>query len=275
MGSGDTGPIPSVYPFTDGVIYEAALSTTRKTLGNPVKRLNHWRVYEIVSTATEYTAFINRTQLFTTGTNAVGLRSGPFLGVNQAFNDCRNGRFAGMYLASAKLGSTDVDDLHDYIITRFDLLAEKSFVITPTTTTLRNNFTGELGCRITMGDTVTLTELGRWRVSGNSGIHTLRVRNASETQIASVSYDASAGTVGAFNYVALGSPVTLTAGQNYFITSQELNGGDQWYDHAPVTFQQIVTALNNAFSATGSGFSVGAANRMFIPVDFKYELQIP
>src|SRR5688572_12957685 len=69
MGSAATSA--GHYPYTDSNIYEPSFSSARKTLGNPAAALTSWRVYELISVSGEYTAKIDGTQIFTTGTNTV------------------------------------------------------------------------------------------------------------------------------------------------------------------------------------------------------------
>lgn len=64
-GTGDF----TTYPFTDGVIYDEFSTTVRKTVGNPTPSLTAWNVYNTTSTNGEWTARLNRTQLFTTASN--------------------------------------------------------------------------------------------------------------------------------------------------------------------------------------------------------------
>jgi hypothetical protein len=56
-----------------------------------------------------------------------------------------------------------------------------SFVTNQTLGTLRNNFTGNVGYKFTVGTSpVTVTQFGRWVVAGNSGAHTLTVSGHSK-----------------------------------------------------------------------------------------------
>ncbi len=63
-------------PFSDGVIYCGAGSTTRKTVGNPATALNQFNVLEVESATNAWTFRLNGTDLFTTGTSVVGWDSG-------------------------------------------------------------------------------------------------------------------------------------------------------------------------------------------------------
>lgn len=105
------------YAFTDGNIYDGSLSNTRRTVGNPTPLLTDWRVVEIISTGTEWTFNLDGTQLFTTGTNTVGITSSCKLGTNGS--NTKDYDFAGGYLCSAKLSGADRTSLIAYINSRF------------------------------------------------------------------------------------------------------------------------------------------------------------
>lgn len=70
----------SHYPFTDGVIYDGSFSTTRKTVGNPTTPLNQLNLYNVLSISSNWTAYINSSQIFTTASNTVGVNANPKIG---------------------------------------------------------------------------------------------------------------------------------------------------------------------------------------------------
>jgi hypothetical protein len=85
--------------------------------------LTAWNIYEIISTASEYTVKFNGTTIHTSGTNyADGTdfrlgNNGPF------FTGWFNGDVAGLYICSAKLGSGDRTAMVNYLNNRFALTA--------------------------------------------------------------------------------------------------------------------------------------------------------
>lgn len=144
------------------------------------------------------------------------------------------------------------------------------FVISYAPTTLRNNFTGNLGMFITIGGAnVTVTHLGRWVVSGNSASHSLYIFDSGCAQIATVTINCSGATPGGFLYAALGSPVTLSAGGRYYVMSGELSGGDQFYDiqNESVTTTGVAVAGGGAYTPCNE---VPAVNDIYVPISFKY-----
>lgn len=70
------------YPWTDGNIYDAAGSNTRRTVGNPTPLLSTSRLYQVTTAPTEWTARLDTTQLFTTAVNTVSWSGRPTLGLS-------------------------------------------------------------------------------------------------------------------------------------------------------------------------------------------------
>lgn len=103
----------------DGHIYSDAFSTTRKDVGDPTPSLLSFRVVEVISTSSEWTYKLDGAQLFTTGTNTVAAPTNCFLGYGLSAGRLLD--LAGMYICSAKLGSTDRGNLVSYLNSRFAL----------------------------------------------------------------------------------------------------------------------------------------------------------
>ncbi len=64
--------LKTAWPWTDGVIYQAFGTNTRKTTVNPTPSLAVFNVSGVVTASGEYTTYLNGTQTFTTATNTVG-----------------------------------------------------------------------------------------------------------------------------------------------------------------------------------------------------------
>jgi len=91
-----------------------------------------------------------------------------------------------------------------------------------------------VGFQFTVGSTpLTVTELGRWVVSGNTGNHVVKLFYSDGTPIpnAAVTVSTAGKPAGEFAYATLATPVTLAAGTVYAVMSQEAYRGDQWYDY--------------------------------------------
>jgi hypothetical protein len=156
----------------------------------------------------------------------------------------------------------------------FKYYIETNFVTsTVNGVTPRNDFTGWKGMKITVGSTpLIVTQLARWKQSGNTQTHTLAVFNNSGTSLASVSLNLSSAPVG-LNYVALSTPVVLAANTVYYIVSSETNAGDAW-GGSSTTVSHTSTATVNGAYRSGDGVTWTAddatADHCNVPVGFTY-----
>lgn len=145
--------------------------------------------------------------------------------------------------------------------------------VPPITGTLRNDYTGDLGMRLTTaGSSVTVTKLGRWVVAGSDDEHTLRIVNATTGEdVASVTLDASGLETG-FHYAALSSSVTLAASTGYFLVSSEVADGDQWYHSSTAVTPTSIATVDYPVYSTDSGFAAdgNTPNTSFVPLNFLY-----
>ena len=137
--------------------------------------------------------------------------------------------------------------------------------------TLHNDYTGYVGMKFTTGaNTVPVTQLGRWVVSGNSQSHPIKLVNASTGALVAITVVNTAGaTPGAFAYGRLSSPVTLAANTAYYLVSQETSGGDRWYDYAStVASTGLVASIDSGVWWNGTSWNLaGGTNHTYVPVD--------
>ncbi|MGA2402328.1 MAG: choice-of-anchor R domain-containing protein, partial [Syntrophobacteraceae bacterium] len=155
--------------------------------------------------------------------------------------------------------------------------AGTSFVTSTTLGTVRNNYSGFVGMRFTVGATpLAVNALGRMMAPGNVQTHVVKFVNANNgTDVpgSSVSVPMLGGTVGQFQYANLSTPVTLAANTAYYVVSQESVGGDTWYDWN--TIVTTSTAATGVYAVYGSGAGlwhengVVSANHAYVLVDFK------
>lgn len=142
-----------------------------------------------------------------------------------------------------------------------------------TTGTLRNNFGGWVGARITVGASpITVQELGRVWLTGNTGLSTVAVvRKSDKAVMTTAVIDISSGVNDQYNWKAV-DPVVLAAGTEYYIVNNVTSGGDQWRDLATMAAPNAAAALSGAvFSSDFVSFSEsGSANQLFVPVNFKF-----
>ena len=150
------------------------------------------------------------------------------------------------------------------------------FVDSFTPGTLRSNYTGWVGMKITVGVTaLDVLSLGRAYIPNNAGTHNLKIvdeMTGADVPGSLQSVTMMPGAAGEIQYVPLPTPVTLTAGRSYFVLSSETNGGDQFYDFdTQIMTTGVALVTNAAFSDNSINFAViGAANNCFGPVSFTY-----
>ncbi len=156
-----------------------------------------------------------------------------------------------------------------------------SYVTSTVLGTVRNNYSGFVGMRISVGASpITVTALGRIFVNGNSNTHTIKLVNAAtggDVAGGSVSLGMSDGTPGQFKYASLSSPVMLAAGTTYYVVSQETLGGDAWCDvDTAVTTTPVATELSGVYGLGAGGWTwTGFAGRTYGPVNFQYATTPP
>ncbi len=144
---------------------------------------------------------------------------------------------------------------------------------------IRNSFSGWIGMQFKVGSAaLTIDSLGRYCVAGNSANHVLKlVAAGSSADVAggSVSVSMVGCTPGQYVYGALSTPLSLTAGATYLLMTQEVSGGDSWYDFGPVTGASVASILGCTYGSGSSYTSVGMANAAYGPVNFLYEGSAP
>ncbi len=143
---------------------------------------------------------------------------------------------------------------------------------------LRNNFSGWAGMKFTVGcGPLTVAALGRIYIAGNTGTHAVKLVRASDggdVPGASTSVSLPKGIPGQFIYGQLATAVTLQANTAYYLVSQEVSGGDQFYDYEGVAVLSAV-AVNGGVSSNGptSWSTVSSVATTFVGVDMLMAIQ--
>ena len=124
---------------------------------------------------------------------------------------------------------------------------------------------------------LTATALGRWVYSGNNGLHTVALYDASGNALSggSVSVNTSGQPAGQFVYANLGTGITLAANTTYAVMSDESSGGDEWYDYSgtDITLASVASgafaywANNNPPPLNGA---VSGQGQSYGPVSLEY-----
>ncbi|MBL9113933.1 MAG: hypothetical protein JNJ83_02930 [Verrucomicrobiaceae bacterium] len=168
-----------------------------------------------------------------------------------------------------------------YIPLNFRYSSEATPLLTShSMTKLRNDVTGWLGLEFTTGSTViTIPQLGRWVVAGNTGTHAVRLVLASDgSTLGTVNIDTAGAPAGQFKYASLPTAITLAANTSYYLLSQETASGDMWYDFtqaaqgSPTAYQEwlLANGLPMDGSATGSATATPVSDG--VPNLIKYAL---
>jgi hypothetical protein len=147
------------------------------------------------------------------------------------------------------------------------------FVTGISSTTLRNDFSGWVGMKLTVGaNPIAVSYLGRICVMGNSGTHTVKlVSVATGIDVAggTAAVNMSGCVPGQYVYTALPAAINLTGGSAYYLVSQESSGGDRWYDFGGITTRSVATVNNAVYSSGASWLPVGGANTAYVTPNFK------
>jgi hypothetical protein len=132
-----------------------------------------------------------------------------------------------------------------------------------------------LGMKFTVGSTaMTVSQLGRWCVAGNTQTHIVKLVTASsgaDFTGGSVSINTQGCTGSQYQYAALSPSVTLAANTAYLLVSQEFANSDQFYDYSPVT-STSAAVVNDAEYSAGIYYGVGAPGYSYGPVNLMYTL---
>jgi hypothetical protein len=157
-----------------------------------------------------------------------------------------------------------------------------TYVVSTSLGTARNNFSGYVGMKIVVGiSPLTVTSLGRITANGNNGTHILKLVNVSDGSDVlngTVPISMSGGTPGQFQYAALGTPASLAAGTAYYLMSQEVLGGDYWYDMDTTITTTAAATHSGAIYGFGPGQwypASGTPSQTYVPVDFTYATNAP
>ncbi|HLG95329.1 MAG TPA: hypothetical protein VKX49_03340, partial [Bryobacteraceae bacterium] len=151
-----------------------------------------------------------------------------------------------------------------------------NFILSLTPGTLRNNFSGWVGMSVAVGSSpLSVTALGRFVASGNTGTHTLKIvdGNGNDISGASTQVNTAAFAAGGFAYGLLPSAIRLSANTTYYILSQETATGDRWYDNDTTAKPQPIGLILGPAYGNGSYNVVSnMGTHVYVPVDFQYSV---
>ncbi len=136
----------------------------------------------------------------------------------------------------------------------------------------RHNFTAELGFRFTVGGaSLSVNCLGRYVSSPtHSQTHTVKLWDSSNTVIASVAIDVTGGTTGTWMFASI-TPVTLTSGQTYRLTSTETDTLDDWQNSSTFTYPAAINTVNATYGDPPPGWTNANTDQQYVGVDLNYQ----
>jgi len=146
----------------------------------------------------------------------------------------------------------------------------KTLITSNPSTTVRNDFSGSIGARFTVGSgAIYLTQLGRWKLSGNTQTRVISIWNDAGTKLFSTSINLNGLPIG-YNYVDI-NPFLLSANTTYRISTYEILGSDTWYEGAVYTVDPAIT-INAAVFGVGDVFPANGAvtGGMYAALNFKF-----
>lgn len=139
---------------------------------------------------------------------------------------------------------------------------------------LRNNFPGWVGGIVQIGEKdLSVTSLGRMIFKGNSAAHEIKLVDfLTETDVpgAIATVDTTQGTEGQFLYADLAEPVTLLAGQKYYILSNEVVDGDMWAEFTNYGTTEDAAFCGTAFFLNNNYNPGDQAGGSFVGLSFEY-----
>ena len=154
------------------------------------------------------------------------------------------------------------------------LASGSSFVTSMTPGTLRNDFTGWVGMKITVGpQAIAISSIGRLVVTNNSRSHTLKIVDAvTSNDLAVTNINTSGAPAGVILYGALSAPLILSPNSAYYVMSRETAGSseDQWYELNSIVQTTAAAVVNGP--AYGIPFTLvgGMPDHTYAILDFKY-----
>jgi hypothetical protein len=156
-----------------------------------------------------------------------------------------------------------------------------TFIKDQTLGTLRTD-AAFFGMAIVVGpDPLRVHTLGRFFVTGNTGTHRIKLVDADDVngQLGLVTVSMIGGTEGTYTYGSMVPSVTLIPDHRYYIVSEELNPGDQFFDQdttvrydAPQTVTPAVVESAITSDNPGLYVAVGGPEHAYGPVNFQYTI---
>jgi hypothetical protein len=137
-----------------------------------------------------------------------------------------------------------------------------------TPTTHRNDFTGEVGVRLNMTASRTVSWIGIRCGPSNTGIHKVSIYEwFADALVATANIDLTGKTVGTFYWTAI-APVTLTSGYYGVLAAVTQGDGQMWAENAATAFSPAYTGnIYATYRSPGGAMAVTGIDMQFVGVD--------
>lgn len=182
------------------------------------------------------------------------------------------------YVVSAIVGSNETKDSDETppVTPTAPTVQSGYFVTKVTLGTLSNSFDGWAGMEILVdASSLVVSKVGRVFATNNVQQHAIKIIDkGANLDLTTAILDTIGGTDGEFQYVDLASPVTLLQGSSYYVVSDQMGGGDQFYLDDSTVQHTTAAKVVSAVSGDGASPYVSSASEdhCFGPLDFYYEI---
>jgi Pectate lyase superfamily protein len=144
---------------------------------------------------------------------------------------------------------------------------------------LRNDFGGWVGLYFTTGSTPSYVQsLGRLAAAGNQTQHTVKLVNAQtgvDVPGGSATVNMAGSQPGQFVYGQLPSPITLSANTGYYLVSQEMANGDQWYNYSHLAASSGFSLPGPVYGTNTGYVVVSVPNMGYVPLNLQWTATAP
>ena len=123
---------------------------------------------------------------------------------------------------------------------------------------------------------LTIKSLGRIVGLNNTGAHNVKIVDAAtgiDVPGAIATVNTSGVPQGTYAYAALAAPVVLNPNTTYYILSQEIKNGENWYDSTTVVQTTSAATINGP--VYGAPYiALGPTNHLYVPTNFTYSIPV-
>jgi uncharacterized repeat protein (TIGR01451 family) len=171
-------------------------------------------------------------------------------------------------------GETDTSNDTAMDPTAIGTLGSPFLALSTPASAMRNNFSGWVGMRLTVGQrSLMVSSLSRICIAGNTGAHVVKIVSAATGQDvpgASATVNMAGCAAGRYTYTALPNIITLPSETAFYLVTQELTGGDQWYDHGVVLPSADGTVNSSVYFDGANWVPVDLPNTSYALPNFQY-----